>query len=104
MTTNQAAIVIVQGAHYANTEELYEKYKRGCQPLLRKYGVQIMAIGSGCERSYTTETSPGCVVLKFPDVQTADRFFSDPDYIFLKENYRDKVYETLHISLFQLQQ
>ncbi len=102
-TGDEPAIVIVRGKHYRDSEELYEKYRLGCKPLLRKYGVQIVAIGSGCESCYTTEIYPGCLILQFPNVRTADDFFNDPEYIFLKENYRDKVYEEIHISLFRLQ-
>ncbi len=102
-TGNQPVIMIVKGKHNAGSEKIYEKYIEGTKLLLRKYPLELVAFGSGCEREYTTETWPINIIFKFRDEQTADGFFRDPDYVFIKENYRDKAYEEMHMSLFKLQ-
>jgi hypothetical protein len=63
------------------------------------YGVTVDAVGGGLASDHTTDSWPINAVLRFPSHEAAEAFLSDPRYLEIKERYRDRAYETLHLSL-----
>ena len=95
-------VVVIKGEHYKDSEEVYGKYMEGSVPLLKKYHVGIPAIGNDfLTKDYLNAAWPVNIVLSFPNEDDLDGFFLDPDYLYIKEAYRDKAYKTIKISAFQ---
>ena len=95
-----SALITILGRHHAGTEEAYGQYMKGSVPLMQRYRVGIEAVGPGVEAPLATETHPINIVLSFPDAEHADGFFRDPDYVRIKETYRDVAYAEIHMALF----
>lgn len=61
--------------------ELYEQYKLKAKPLLEQYGGEYLARGGALTLKESALWSPTRLVLvKFPDVATANRFYESPEY------------------------
>ena len=97
------AFVVIQGKLKANTEaqSLYQYYLRGTVPLMQKYQVGILAVGGGISSQYTTDLFPVNALLYFPSLEHVHSFFTDSDYIHIKQTYRDPAYEYLYLSAFE---
>lgn len=63
---------------------MYDQYKAGVPPLVRKHGGEYLVRG-GETRALEGEWSPSrLVVLKFPTMEAAEAFHNDPQYQPLK--------------------
>lgn len=61
--------------------ELYEQYKLRAKPLLEQYGGEYLARGGAFIVKEGDLWSPTRMVLvKFPDSETANRFYASPEY------------------------
>jgi len=61
--------------------DLYEQYKLKAKPLVEQYGGEYLARGGALTLKETALWSPTRLVLvKFPDVATANRFYESPEY------------------------
>jgi len=61
--------------------ELYEQYKLRAKPLVELYGGEYLARGGALTVKEGDLWSPTRLVLvKFPDVATANRFYDSPEY------------------------
>ncbi len=94
-----STLLFVQGRLHPGAEAVYQQYVEGTGPLLAEYGASVLAVGSGLKSELTTDAWPINAVLSFPDRAKAEGFLGDPRYRKLKENYRDKAYATLHLTL-----
>lgn len=97
----QPVLLFIQGNLKEGAESVYQQYLKGTWPLIAEYEVEVAAVGTGLDSEHTTDGWPINAILKFRDHETAEAFLSDPRYIEIKEKYRDKAYETLHLSLVQ---
>ncbi len=93
-------LITILGRHHAGTEEAYGHYMAGSVPLMQRYHVGIEAVGPGLASPASTETWPINIVLSFPDADHADGFFRDPEYVHIKEVYRDRAYAEISLALF----
>lgn len=77
----------------------YQKYREGMTPILKSYGggfnydfkvseVLITQSQNKINRVFT---------LFFPDKETSERFFSDPEYLEIKKAYFEKAVESTTI-------
>ncbi len=94
-------LLIIQGTLKEGGEATYGEYIKGTGPLMAEYGVTVDAVGAGVAGEHTTDTWPVNAVLRFPDLDTAEAFLSDPRYLEIKTKYRDEAYEELHLSFVQ---
>ena len=92
-------LLFIQGRLKPGGGEIYQRYLAGTGPLMAEYGVEVTAVGSGVESDLTTDAWPVNAILRFRDLETAEKFLADPRYLEIKEQYRDKAYETLHLTL-----
>jgi uncharacterized protein (DUF1330 family) len=61
--------------------DLYEQYKLKARPLIEKFGGEYLARGGRMTLRETDLWSPSRLVLvKFPDVETANRCFDSVEY------------------------
>ncbi len=61
--------------------EQYEEYKRQAKPLVEKYGGEYLARGGQLTLKETDLWSPTRLVLiRFPDAESAARFYDSPEY------------------------
>ena len=61
--------------------ELYEEYKRLARPLAERFGGEYLARGGEMMLKETDLWSPTRLVLvRFPDAQSANRFYDSPEY------------------------
>jgi uncharacterized protein (DUF1330 family) len=61
--------------------ELYEEYKRLARPLAERFGGEYLARGGEMSLKETDLWSPTRLVLvRFPDAQSANRFYDSPEY------------------------
>jgi uncharacterized protein (DUF1330 family) len=61
--------------------ELYEEYKRLARPLAERFGGEYLARGGEMTLKETDLWSPTRLVLvRFPDAQSANRFYDSPEY------------------------
>jgi len=61
--------------------ELYEDYKRLARPLAERFGGEYLARGGEMTLKETDLWSPTRLVLvRFPDAQSANRFYDSPEY------------------------
>jgi uncharacterized protein (DUF1330 family) len=93
------ALLFIQGRLKPGAEPIYQQYVEGTGPLMAEYGVEVSAVGGGVASEHTTEAWPVNAILRFPSREAAEAFLGDPRYLEIKEKYRDKAYETLHLSL-----
>ena len=93
------ALLFIQGQLKPGAESAYQQYLAGTGPLMAEYGVEVTAVGAAIESELTTDAWPINAVLSFRDRETAERFLADPRYLEIKERYRDRAYETLHLTL-----
>lgn len=94
------ALVVIQGRLRRGGEDLYTRYLEGTRPLIKKYGAQIVAVGTGVHSLHATECWPVNGILRFPNEDALRRFFDDPLYQQIKTLYRDGAYEELDLSFF----
>lgn len=94
------ALLIIQGRLRAGAEDLYQRYLEGSRPLVKKYGAQIIAVGTGLPSLHATDCWPQNGILRFPSEDALRRFFDDPLYQQIKKLYRDPAYEELDLSCF----
>ena len=60
---------------------LYEEYKRLARPLAERFGGEYLARGGEMTLKETDLWSPTRLVLvRFPDAQSANRFYDSPEY------------------------
>jgi uncharacterized protein (DUF1330 family) len=97
---DRPAFLVIQGRLVAGREATYAQYLEGTRPLLARYGAGVAAVGDGVASTHTTEAWPINGLLRFPNVDAAEGFLADPEYLDIKQRYRDVAYETLHLSLF----
>ncbi|RJP59727.1 MAG: DUF1330 domain-containing protein [Ignavibacteriales bacterium] len=80
-------------------EVMYQKYREGMTPILKSFGggfnydfkvseVLITQSQNKINRVFT---------LFFPDKETSERFFSDPEYLEIKKAYFEKAVESTTI-------
>lgn len=80
-------------------EVMYQKYREGMTPILKSFGggfnydfkvseVLITQSQNKINRVFT---------LFFPDKETSERFFSDPEYLEVKKAYFEKAVESTTI-------
>lgn len=100
-SAEQPVLLVIQGRLEPGAEEVYQQYLEGTGPLMSEYGVEVAAVGAGLPSQHTSDAWPVNAVLRFRDLETAEAFLSDPRYIEIKERYRDRAYQTLHLSLVQ---
>ena len=63
----------------------YEKYKAEVPALIRKHGGEYLARGGSC-RVFEGDWRPNRLVLtRFPDMESVEAFFNDPEYQPLEE-------------------
>ncbi len=98
--SRQPVFLIIQGRLAPGGEDAYGRYLAGTRPLLARYGAEIVAVGDGLADPHTTGAWPINAVLRFPDQLAASGFLADPDYIEIKQRYRDVAYEVLHLAMF----
>jgi uncharacterized protein (DUF1330 family) len=61
--------------------EQYEEYKRRAKPLVEQYGGEYLARGGQLTLKETDLWSPTRLVLiRFPDAESAARFYDSPEY------------------------
>ena len=61
--------------------ELYEEYKLKAKPLVEQFGGEYLARGGQLTLKETDLWSPTRMVLvRFPDAQSASRFYGSPEY------------------------
>lgn len=61
--------------------ELYEAYKLQARPLVEQYGGEYLARGGNLTLKETDLWSPTRIVLiRFPDAESANRFYESPEY------------------------
>ena len=61
--------------------ERYEEYKLKAKPLVEKFGGEYLARGGNLTLKETDLWSPTRMVLiRFPDSQSANRFYESPEY------------------------
>lgn len=61
--------------------ELYEQYKVRARPIAEKYGGEYLARGGELSNKETDLWTPTRLVLvRFPDADTANRFYDSPEY------------------------
>jgi uncharacterized protein (DUF1330 family) len=64
-----------------NDPKLYEEYKAKARPLIEKFGGEYLARGGKTTLRETDLWSPSRLVLvRFPDVETANRCLDSPEY------------------------
>lgn len=93
--------LIVQGKIRDGADELYSEYLKNVGPLMKEFGIEVEYVGAGVESKFATEAHPHNAVMKAPDVETLERFLGDPRYSEIKDKYRDRAYEYLHLTFFQ---
>ncbi len=93
------ALLFIQGRLVPDGAEVYERYLAGTRPLMAEYGAEVMVVGSGVASDHTSDAWPINAVLRFPDRERAEGFLGDQRYLEIKERYRDRAYETLHLTL-----
>lgn len=72
-----AVYAIVQ-VDVENAEE-YAKYAEIAGPTVAKFGGEFLARGGAVE-VMEGETRARCVIIRFPDMETAKTFYHSPDY------------------------
>ena len=95
-------LLLIFGQLKPEGQKFYIQYLKGTQPLMQKYRVQIMAVGSGAHSHYFNEQWPINALLGFYTYEEYLSFFQDPEYQLIKERYRDPAYQTLHLQLFKV--
>lgn len=61
--------------------ELYEEYKLKAKPLVERFGGEYLARGGNLTLRETDLWSPTRMVLvRFPDADSANRFYDSPEY------------------------
>jgi uncharacterized protein (DUF1330 family) len=91
--------LIIQGKLKENSEAIYTEYLKGVAPLMKEFGVEIVAVGSGFASLFTTDNFPTNAILSVPDEETLNKFLGDPRYFAIKK-FRDAAYEFLRLSVF----
>jgi len=103
MSENTHSIVVVlRGKLAEGSGEIYGKYLEASTPIAEKYGAKVVAVGDTLTRDYLDVTLPLTIVVSFEKEADCDGYFLDPDYIKIKEKYRDPSYEEVHISVFKV--
>ena len=92
-------LLFVHGRLRPGGGEAYQRYLEGTGPLLEKYGATVTADGSGVVSTHAREAWPINTLLTFPDVASAEAFLADREYLAIKTRFRDRAYETLHLTL-----
>ena len=65
--------------------EAYEDYKRQAPPLIAKFGGKYLVRGGHVESLEGDWLPERLVILEFPSVEQANRWWSSADYAFAKE-------------------
>ncbi len=61
--------------------ELYEEYKLQAKPLVERFGGEYLARGGSMTLKESDLWSPSRMVLiRFPDADSANRFYNSPEY------------------------
>lgn len=80
-------------------DELYQKYRNGMTPILKSYGGGFsydFAV-SNVLISQTENKINRVFTIYFPDEETSERFFSDPDYLEIKKAFFERAVESTTI-------
>ena len=100
----KSSLVLIQG-NLKQTQEAqqnYQNYLKGTVPLMQKYRVSIFAVGGGIQSNICTDVFSVNAILHFPSFEAVHAFFEDEDYQQIKVQYRDAAYDSLELSIFQL--
>ena len=99
-------LLFIFGRLKPHGDELYSTYLRGTIPIMQRYGVKVLAVGSGLnapDLSEDQERWPVNAILGFRDYNAYLAFFEDADYQHIKTLYRDQAYEVLNLYLMQVE-
>ena len=101
----KSSLVIIQGnlKQTSEAQQAYQNYLKGTVPLMQKYQVSIFAVGGGVQSKLCTDVFSVNAILHFPSSKAVHAFFEDEDYQKIKSQYRDPAYDSLELSLFQLE-
>ncbi len=103
MSENTHSIVVVlRGKLAEGSGEMYRNYLEASTPIAKKYGAKVVSVGDAIHRDYLNINLPLNIVVSFKTEADCDGYFLDPDYIQIKEKYRDPSYEEIHISVFKV--
>ena len=94
---------ILVGLHVLDDQE-YQKYREGIRPILLSYGGDFGYDFKVSEvlRSETDATINRVFTINFPDAKKMDEFFTNPDYLLVKEiHFKDSVGSTTIISSYE---
>lgn len=94
-------VVVLRGRLREGSAETYGKYLEGSTPIAEKYKANVITVGDALERDYLNVSLPLNIVVSFDTEEQCDGYFLDPDYIKIKEKYRDPSYEEVRISVFR---
>jgi uncharacterized protein (DUF1330 family) len=95
-----SVLVVVQGILHPERSETLKQYQSVALPIIEKHGGQIVARGTGVESFIGQHQWTVGAVIRFPDVQSARAWHSDPSY----QNViplRQQAYVQLEINVFQ---
>ena len=80
---------------------MYGQYLAGTVPLMAAHDAHVLAVGAGVTEAGVTQTWPINGILGFKSLESCQSFFRDPDYISIRQRYRDPAYEVLNLALYR---
>ena len=98
-------MLLIFGRLKPHGDELYAQYLRGTIPVMQRYGVEVLAVGSGVatpDLAIDQERWPVNAILGFKDYDAYLAFFEDDDYQRIKTLYRDQAYDVLNLCLMEV--
>ncbi|MBT3590411.1 MAG: DUF1330 domain-containing protein [Candidatus Marinimicrobia bacterium] len=100
--TPHSIVVVIRGKLAEGSGDVYQKYLEASTPIAEKYGAKIVSVGDAIHREYLNIELPLNIVVSFATEEDCDGYFLDPEYIEIKQKYRDPSYEKVHISDFKV--
>ena len=96
-----AHLLLISGQLNPGAAQLYGQYLAGTVPLMAAHDAHVLAVGAGISDVGVTQTWPINGILGFKSLESCHAFFRDPDYISIRQRYRDPAYKVLNLALYR---
>lgn len=95
-----SVIVLVQGNPRPDGKEQLAQYQRTAGKVIGRHGGQLLARGNTLSKLHGARQWQFAVVLRFPDRDSVDAWYKDPEYIKVLP-LRERGFSELEINVYQ---
>ncbi len=95
--------LLMEGKLASGGNQAFQAYLSECDTLMANHGVGIWSMGQGINPLPEVASWQQNLVLRFPDLSTAQEYFAETQHQQAQKHWRDQAFRELSVSLFKVE-